>query len=84
MVPRALFWVRSMDNYRCFFVNAADHFEGFDSIEAASEADALIYAKHLLGRNRYTVAVEVWNQSKLVARLDRESARSNATIPLAS
>jgi hypothetical protein len=68
----------------CFFVDAADHFEGFDSIETASEADALIYAKHLLGRNCSAVAVEVWNQGKLVARLDRESARSNAAISLAS
>jgi hypothetical protein len=58
--------------YSCFFVNAANRFDSVEPVEAASDADALTHAKHLLRRERLTVAVEVWHQAELIGRVDRE------------
>jgi hypothetical protein len=58
--------------YSCFFVNVADRFEEVKPIEAATDIDALTYAKQLLRRERDTKAVEVWIQGEMVGRVDRE------------
>ena len=63
-----------MAKYRCFFVNAADRFDGVETVEAATDTDALIYAKRLLQKERCTKAVEIWNQGELIGRIDRERA----------
>jgi hypothetical protein len=65
-----------MAKYSCFFVNDLNRFEGVESVEAATDGDALSYAKKLLRRERYTRAVEVWHQAKLIGRIDREHALS--------
>ena len=61
-----------MAKYSCFFVNAADRFEGVEPVEAATDIDALTYAKRLLRRERHTKAVEVWIQGNMVGRVNRE------------
>jgi hypothetical protein len=61
-----------MAKYACFFVNAADRFDGVEPVEAATDADAMIYATQLLRRERHTATVEVWHQAKLIGRIDRE------------
>jgi hypothetical protein len=58
--------------YSCFLVNVADRFEGVEPVEAATDSDALMYAKQLLRRERDTKAVEVWIQGNMVGRVDRE------------
>jgi DNA-directed RNA polymerase specialized sigma24 family protein len=60
-------------DYRCFFVNAADRFEGFEVLDVASDADALSHAEHLVRRARYAVAIEVWLEGRLVGRVPRQS-----------
>jgi hypothetical protein len=60
--------------YSCFFVNVADRFEDIEPVEAATDSDALMYAKQLLRRERNTKAVEVWIQGNMVGRVDRERA----------
>jgi hypothetical protein len=64
--------VGRMAKYACFFVNAAERFDGVEPIEAATDADAITYAKKLLHRAHQTAAVEVWHQAKLIGRVDRE------------
>ena len=61
-----------MAKYVCFFVNTADRFDGVEPLEAATDADAMTYAKQLLRRERDNKAVEVWIQGKMVGRVDRE------------
>ena len=55
-------------------MNAADRFDGVETVEAATDNDALTCAKRLLQKERYTKAVEIWNQGELIGRIDRERA----------
>jgi hypothetical protein len=69
---RTFFWGQvALDRYRCFFVNTADRFEQFEVVDAASDGDALTYARQLLQRNPYTKAIEVWRRGLLIGRIDR-------------
>ena len=52
-------------------MNTADRFEQFEVVDAASDADALTYARQLLRRNLYTKAIEVWRRGLLIGRIDR-------------
>ena len=61
-----------MAKYACYFVDVADRFNGVESVNAATDADALTYAKQLLRRERHTRAIEVWHEAQLVGRIDRE------------
>jgi hypothetical protein len=61
-----------MAQYSCFFVNVADRFEGVEPVEAATDSDALMYAKQLLRREPHPKAVEVWIHGNMVGRVDRE------------
>lgn len=60
-----------MAKYSCFFVNVADRFEEVEPVDAATDTDALTYAKRLL-QERDTKAVEVWIQATLVGHIDSE------------
>ena len=62
----------AMVKYSCYFINNADRFESMKPIDAASDRDALSLAKQLLRSERGVKAVEVWNQSKLIGRVDQE------------
>ena len=61
-------------SYRCFLVNSADHFDGYEVFEAETEADVRAYARRLLTRKLKAVAVEIWQGGTIVGRVDRESS----------
>jgi len=59
-----------MPHYRCYILNAVDSIVSVDSVEADEDALALSLAAGLL-RERYNsfAAIEVWQQKKLVGKI---------------
>ena len=79
-----------MPHYRCYILNAADSIITVDSVEADEDALAMSLAGGLL-RERYKTftAIEVWQQKKLVGRiqsnvenLTKEASMLNVPKPI--
>jgi hypothetical protein len=58
--------------YRLFHLNNADKFTGVDVLEAHSDSEAIERARSILAHHPYSVAIEVWERHRLVARIDRQ------------
>jgi hypothetical protein len=69
-----------MASFRCFFINDADTVDGFESIEDATEHEALRRAYGMLQSNSLAVAVEVWQAGRLVSRIPRGAEEESARI----
>lgn len=72
-----------MPNYRCYIINAADSIISVDSVEADEDALAMSLAGGLL-RERYSTfaAIEVWQQKKLVGRIQNQVEKPSELEPL--
>ena len=68
-----------MPHYRCYVLNASDNIISVDSVEAAEDALAMSLAGGLL-RERYSkfAAIEVWNQKKLIGRINSATAKPSS------
>lgn len=55
-----------MAYYRVYYFSGDDHISAFDETHCDDDAAALIFAAARRGRR----AAELWNQDRLVARLD--------------
>jgi hypothetical protein len=62
-----------MTHYRCYILNASDNIVSVDSVEADEDPLAISLAGGLF-RERYRTfaAIEVWNQKKLIGRINSE------------
>jgi hypothetical protein len=56
-----------MRDYRCYFVNSADHIAGAEEIQADTDAEAIEQARaRVAGQPRCTA--EIWQDSRLVLK----------------
>lgn len=71
--------------YSCFFVNTADRFKGVELVQAATDTDALTYAKQLLRRVALPRRVEDSGQCGQTSRsrtlLNRKGKRTSERAP---
>ena len=56
-----------MSNYRCYFVNSADHIVGVEDIVARTDVEAVKRARALM-TCPVGCTVEVWEDSRLVQK----------------
>jgi hypothetical protein len=57
-----------MEEYRAYFVGHDGHFNGYEPIVCADDAEAVIQAKRLTNKH----GVELWSGVRLVVRLSPE------------
>lgn len=60
-----------VQQFRLFYVSAADTFEGYEVFEGATDVDALDRARKLLVHRPSTVGIEIWDRGRLVGRVGR-------------
>jgi hypothetical protein len=73
-----------MVGYRCYILDSEDHILQAHDVECADDAQAQSAAQHLLTRDPYNQAIEVWERARRIAKLHRlTSPASTAMAPLA-
>ena len=61
-----------MVGYRCYILDADDHIVQAHDLDCATDAQAASTAEHLLARDPYHGAVEVWASTRRVLKLERD------------
>ncbi len=64
-----------MVGYRCYILDADDHIVQAHDLECETDAEAEFTAERLLARDPYHGAVEVWQATKRVMKLERDAAQ---------
>jgi len=72
-----------MPLYRCHFLNARDHVEAHEEIDAGSLIDAIERANMMLDHRGQHEAVEIWAGNRWIyrARRDRKLLAKSTTWP---
>jgi len=61
-----------MVGYRCYLLDAEDHILQAHDIECDDDTQAQSAAQHFLTRDPYHRAVEVWERTRRIIKLDRQ------------
>ena len=64
-----------MVGYRCYILDADDHIVQAHDLECTTDAQAASTAEHLLARDPYNGAVEVWAATRRVLKLERDATQ---------
>ena len=66
--------------YRCLFLNAHDHVNAYEEIEAGSLSDAVQRANSMLNQRSHHDAVEIWAGDKWIYRAGRSKDEYTPSI----
>jgi hypothetical protein len=64
-----------MVGYRCYILDADNHIVQAHDVDCATDAQAASTAEHLLARDPYSGAVEVWASTRRVLKLERDATQ---------
>jgi hypothetical protein len=65
-----------MGSYRWYLFDGGDHVKSVETVDCISDADAMTKAAQILERNPEVVAVEIWDNVRLVGRAPRAQQRA--------
>jgi hypothetical protein len=61
----------AMGSYRWYVLDRVDHVKSVETVDCVSDADAMTKAAQILEREPDAIAVEIWNNVRLVGRAPR-------------
>jgi hypothetical protein len=70
-----------MVGYRCYILDADDHIVQAHDLDCATDAQAALTAEHLLSRDPYHGAAEVWAATRRVLKLERDATQRLRLTP---